>query len=99
MVYNALFHPAFPMEGGVSQGRPEYIAPHERGVRSFNLTNIYADRLIDIITDGMVPIKEEKEAEERFEKILSTVPKYGKNDTTLARYLNYHREIQDLFHH
>jgi uncharacterized protein len=57
---------------------------------------IYADRLVDIITDGIVAIRDENEAEERFEEILRTIPKYGKNDKTLARYLNYHREIQDL---
>ena len=57
---------------------------------------IYADRLVDIITDGIVPIMNENEAEERFEEILRTIPKYGKNDRTLARYLNYHREIQNL---
>ena len=57
---------------------------------------IYADRLVDIITDGIVPVKYEREAEERFEEILKTIPKYGKNDTTMERYLGYHREIQDL---
>jgi uncharacterized protein len=57
---------------------------------------IYADRLVDIITDGIVPIKCEREAEERFEEILKTFPKYGKNNTTLKRYLGYHREIQNL---
>lgn len=57
---------------------------------------IYADRLVDIITDGIVAIKEEKDAEQRFEEILRTLPKYGKNDKTLHRYLGYHREIQDL---
>lgn len=57
---------------------------------------IYADRLVDIITDGIVPIINEKEAEDRFEEILQTIPKYGKNEKTLERYLNYHREIQEL---
>lgn len=57
---------------------------------------IYADRLVDIITDGIVAIKAEKEAEARFEEILKTIPKYGKNDRTLERYLGYHREIQGL---
>ena len=57
---------------------------------------IYADRLVDIITDGIVPIKNEKEAEDRFELILRTIPKYGKNEKTLERYLGYHREIQSL---
>ena len=55
---------------------------------------IYADRLVDIIMDGMV--KTEPEAEERFEEILSTNTRYGKNETTLQRYLRYHREIQGL---
>lgn len=57
---------------------------------------IYADRLVDIITDGIVKISDEKEAEARFEEILKTIPKYGKNEITLARYLRYHQEIQGL---
>lgn len=57
---------------------------------------IYADRLVDIITDGIVELNSEEEAEERFEEILKTYPKYGKNEKTLARYLGYHREIQGL---
>lgn len=57
---------------------------------------IYADRLVDIITDGIVKLNSEKEAEERFEEILRSEPKYGKNEQTLKRYLGYHREIQDL---
>ena len=60
---------------------------------------IYADRLVDIITEDLVSIDEEIEAEERFEEILRTIPKYGKNDITLTRYLGYHREIQSLLHH
>ena len=57
---------------------------------------IYADRLVDIITDGIVSLKTEAESESRFEEILQTIPKYGKNETTLQRYLGYHREIQQL---
>lgn len=57
---------------------------------------IYADRLVDIIYDGIVPVKSEAEAEERFEEILRTYPKYGKNAITLGRYLGYHRELQEL---
>jgi len=57
---------------------------------------IYADRLVDIITDGIVTIRDEKEAEERFAEILRTIPRYGKNDKTLERYLGYHEEIQGL---
>jgi len=57
---------------------------------------IYADRLVDIITDGIVELKDELEAEEGFEDILKTYPKYGKNEKTLKRYLGYHREIQGL---
>ncbi len=57
---------------------------------------IYADRLVDIITDGIVSIKDEREAEDRFEEILRSIPKYGKNDKTLERYLGYHAEIQGL---
>ena len=57
---------------------------------------IYADRLVDIIYDGIVTIKSEAEAEARFEDILRAYPKYGKNEITLERYLGYHREIQGL---
>ncbi len=58
---------------------------------------IYADRLVDIITDGIVDIgNDELEAERRFEGILVEYPKYGKNEMTLNRYLGYHREIQRL---
>ena len=41
---------------------------------------IYADRLVDIITEDIVTIGEEVEAEDRFEEILQSVPKYGKNN-------------------
>jgi len=57
---------------------------------------IYADRLVDIIYDGIVALKTESEAEDRFEDILRSKPKYGKNEITLNRYLGYHREIQGL---
>jgi uncharacterized protein len=57
---------------------------------------IYADRLVDIISDGIVSINSEQEAEVRFEEILRDYPKYGKNEITLNRYLGYHREIQGL---
>ncbi len=58
---------------------------------------IYADRLVDIIIDGIVDIGgDELEAERRFEEILMEYPKYGKNEKTLNRYLGYHREIQGL---
>ena len=60
---------------------------------------IYADRLVDIITDGIVTISSETEAETRFEEILRDVPKYGKNEITLKRYIGYHREIQGLIKH
>lgn len=57
---------------------------------------IYADRLVDIIHDGIVKVSSEREAEERFERILRSEPKYGKNAVTLERYLGYHQEIQGL---
>ncbi len=57
---------------------------------------IYADRLVDIIMDGIVRLNSEREAEERFEEILKTYPKYGKNEKTTERYIRYHREIQSL---
>jgi uncharacterized protein len=69
-------------------------------VKDYRLTKleerivIYADRLVDIISDKVVA--NEEEAEKRFEEILRTMIKYGKNDITLERYLGYHREIQAL---
>ncbi len=51
------------------------------------------------VSEDIVSIDDEIEAEERFEEILRTIPKYGKNDRTLSRYLGYHREIQSLLHH
>jgi len=54
---------------------------------------IYADRLVDIVMDGAAG---DWEAEDRFEEILKTIPRYGKNDPTLQRYLGYHKEIQGL---
>lgn len=57
---------------------------------------IYADRLVDIITEGKVPLKDPRDAEKRFEEILKAYPKYGKNEITMTRYFGYHREIQGL---
>lgn len=58
---------------------------------------VYADRLVDIITDGIVDIGgDEDVAERRFEEILREYPKYGKNYKTMNRYFRYHREIQEL---
>lgn len=57
---------------------------------------IYADRLVDIIMDGIVKLDSEREAEERFAAILESHVIYGKNAQTLARYLGYHAEIQGL---
>jgi uncharacterized protein len=57
---------------------------------------IYADRLVDIIHDGIVAVESEQDAEVRFEEILRNYPKYGKNQITMDRYLGYHREIQGL---
>lgn len=57
---------------------------------------IYADRLIDIIHDGIVEVKNELDAEVRFKEILTDNIKYGKNDITKVRYFGYHDEIQGL---
>ena len=57
---------------------------------------IYADRLVDIIHDGIVQINDEQEAEKRFKEILRNEIKYGKNDITTERYYHYHDEIQSL---
>lgn len=57
---------------------------------------IYADRLVDIIHDGIVKIDDEREAETRFKDILRDEIKYGKNEITTERYYRYHEEIQRL---
>jgi uncharacterized protein len=57
---------------------------------------IYADRLVDIITDGIVAIASEQDAEDRFVAILQDNIKYGKNAVTIARYIGYDAEIQGL---
>jgi uncharacterized protein len=57
---------------------------------------IYADRLVDIIHDGIVKIADEHEAETRFKEILKEYIQYGKNDITTDRYYGYHDEIQGL---
>ncbi len=57
---------------------------------------IYADRLVDIITDPNGIVASEMEAETRFEEILTSNVRYGKNAPTLERYLGYHREILGL---
>jgi uncharacterized protein len=56
---------------------------------------IYADRMVDIYTDGIVPDTDEKDAENRFAEILQKYEKYGKNPVTLQRYLALHREIHE----
>ncbi|TKB23916.1 HDIG domain-containing protein [Desulfopila sp. IMCC35006] len=55
---------------------------------------IYADRMVDIYIDGIVPDANEKMAEERFVEILQGYQKYGKNKTTLQRYVALDKEIQ-----
>jgi uncharacterized protein len=55
---------------------------------------IYADRMVDIYTDGIVPDADETMAEAIFAEILNSYEKYGKNPTTLQRYLALHAEIQ-----
>ncbi|MEW6541133.1 MAG: HDIG domain-containing metalloprotein [Bacillota bacterium] len=55
---------------------------------------IYADRLADIICDPAGIVSGEQDAEDRFEEILRTYPKYGKNIATTGRYLDMHREIR-----
>lgn len=57
---------------------------------------IYADRLIDIIHDGIIKLNNEIDAEVHFKEILRDNIKYGKNDITRERYYGYHDEIQGL---
>jgi len=55
---------------------------------------VYADRMVDIYTDGIVPDADETAAEARFVEILNQYEKYGKNPVTLQRYVAMHSEIQ-----
>ena len=55
---------------------------------------VYADRMVDIYSDGIVPDATEAMAESQFAEILRTYAKYGKNPATLQRYLALHEEIQ-----
>jgi uncharacterized protein len=57
---------------------------------------LYADRLIDIITEGYFNFQNDQEAEKRFEEIITHYQGYGKDKPTSARYLGYHREISKL---
>lgn len=57
---------------------------------------IYADRIVDIIHDGVVSLESEQDAENRFKEILENEVKYGKNEITAQRYYRYHDEIQSL---
>lgn len=59
---------------------------------------IYADRLTDILWDGIVKIESPQDAENHFIDILKDNIKYRKNLQTLERYLGYHAEIQGLMH-
>ncbi len=87
------------IRGGLSEGEArEFGLP----VKDYSLRTleervvVYADRLVDIITDPHGIVAKEVEAEERFEEILRGYPRYGKDEKTLNRYLGYHREIQSL---
>jgi uncharacterized protein len=57
---------------------------------------IYADRIVDIIWDGIEKVSSQQDAENRFMAILEGNIKYGKNAPTLERYRGYHNEIQNL---
>ncbi len=56
---------------------------------------IYADRMVDIYTDGIVPNADKKYAETRFVEILNQYEKYGKNPVTMQRYICLNREIHE----
>ncbi len=57
---------------------------------------LYADRLVDIITEGFFNLQDDQEAEQRFEEIITHYRGYGKDKPTSERYLSYHREIAGL---
>ena len=57
---------------------------------------LYADRLIDILTEGVFTFQNDQEAESRFEEIITHYQGYGKDKLTSNRYLAYHREISKM---
>jgi uncharacterized protein len=57
---------------------------------------LYADRLVDILTEGYFTFQDEGEAEDRFEEIVTTHRAYGKDKLTAERYVAYHKEISAL---
>jgi uncharacterized protein len=57
---------------------------------------LYADRLVDILTEGFFTFRDDLEAEARFEEIVTTHRAYGKDKLTSGRYVEYHREISAL---
>lgn len=87
------------IRGGLTRGEAKELG---LPVKDYSLKTleekivIYADRLVDIITDPDRITSSELEAEIRFEELLRKYPKYGKNEKTLNRYLGYHNAIQGL---
>jgi uncharacterized protein len=57
---------------------------------------LYADRLVDILTEGYFTFRDGQEAEASFEEIVTTHRAYGKDRLTSKRYVDYHREISAL---
>jgi uncharacterized protein len=57
---------------------------------------LYADRLVDILTEGFFAFQDDREAEARFEEIVTTHRAYGKDKLTSGRYVEYHKEISAL---
>ena len=85
--------------GGLSPEEAHYFGLPDRDYTPHRIEEriiIYADRLVDIITDGYISLRDDHQAEEDFEHLLVRHPKYGKNDITRERYIGYHREIQGL---
>ena len=85
------------IRGGLTEPEAKEL---ELPVRDYTLRTpeekiiIYVDRMVDIYTDGIVPDIDETQAEARYAEILKSFAKYGKNPTTLARYLALHEEVQ-----
>lgn len=82
------------IRGGLSEQEAVELGLPAKDYRPHRLEErivIYADRLVDIITDG---VADDEGAERDFEEILSSRIRYGKNEATRERYLQYHREIQ-----
>ncbi|MCG8565792.1 MAG: HDIG domain-containing protein [Desulfobacterales bacterium] len=87
------------IRGGLTRKEAEELGLPVKDYTLYRLEErviIYADRLVDIIHDGIVNLENELQAETEFKQILKDHIRYGKNEITTRRYYGYHDEIQGL---